>query len=82
MPRAAIVPLVDQHHLVAEPLDELQLVAREDDRHAVLARLPLQDVREHVDADGIEPGERLVEHEQFRFVDERGGQLHPLLIAE
>ena len=32
VPRAATRPLVDQHDLVAQPLDELQLVAREDDR--------------------------------------------------
>ena len=31
--------------------------------------------------DGIEPGERLVEHEQVGLVDQRGDQLHALLVA-
>ena len=37
---------------------------------------------EHVDADRIEPGERLVEHQQLRLVHERGRQLHALLVPE
>ena len=38
--------------------------------------------RQHVDRDRIEPGERLVEHDDLGFVEERPGQLHPLLVAE
>ena len=37
---------------------------------------------EHVDADRVEAGERLVEHEQLRVVHERGRELHALLVAE
>ena len=41
-----------------------------------------QHAAEHVDADRVEAGERLVEHEQLRVVHERGGELHALLVAE
>ena len=75
-------PVVDQHDPVAEPLDELELMAREHDGHAVVRGLAAQHAREHVDPDRVEPRERLVEHEQVGLVHERGGELHPLLVAE
>ena len=37
---------------------------------------------EHVDADRVEAGERLVEHQQLGLVDERGRELDALLVAE
>ena len=41
-----------------------------------------QHAAEHVDADRVEAGERLVEHEQLRLVHQRGGELDALLVAE
>jgi hypothetical protein len=41
-----------------------------------------QHAAEHVDADGVQAGERLVEHEQLRVVHERGGELDALLVAQ
>jgi hypothetical protein len=37
---------------------------------------------EVVDPDRIQARERLVEHQQLWVVDERGGELHPLLVAQ
>ena len=56
-------------------------MAGEDDRHAGGGVLG-QHAGEHVDADGVEAGERLVEHEQLGVVHERGGELDALLVAE
>ncbi len=56
-------------------------MAREDDRHppgGLLAEHAGQDV----DPDGVEAAERLVEHERLGAVDERGRELHALLVAE
>ena len=49
---------------VAEPLDQVELVAGEDDRHALAALLE-QRLGEGVDADRVEAGERLVEDEHL-----------------
>ena len=35
-----------------------------------------------VDPDGVETREGFVEHEELGLVDEGGGELHPLLVAE
>ena len=43
---------------------------------------PLQHAAQHVDADRVEAGERLVEHEQLGAVHERRAELHALLVAE
>ena len=40
-----------------------------------------QDLGHVVDAARVQAGEGLVEDEQFRVVHQRGGQLHPLLVA-
>ena len=53
----------------------------EEHRHALVGQLA-QHAAEHVDADRVEPGERLVEHEQLRPVHERDAELHALLVAE
>ena len=55
--------VVDQHDGIAEPLDEVELVAREHDGHAVVRRLTPEHAGEHVDADRVETREGLVEHE-------------------
>ena len=60
----------DDHDVLADVLDEVELVAREDDPDA--GRRPLaEDLGHRRDADRVEAGERLVEDEQLRVVDER-----------
>ena len=66
---------------VAEPLDQVELVAGEHDRHA-RAGLLEQRLGEGVDADRVEAGERLVEDEHLGSVHQRGGQLDALLVAQ
>ena len=66
---------------VAQPLDELELVAREDDGDSGV-RPFAEDARHHVDGDRVEPGERFVEDEHVRSEDEGRGQLDPLLVAQ
>ena len=68
-------------HAVAQPLDELELVAREDDRHPGVGPLA-EHARHHVDGDRVEPGEGLVEDEHVRPEDEGRRQLDPLLVAQ
>ena len=53
----------------------------EHDRHAGRGVLG-EHAAQHVDADRIQPRERLVEHQQLGLVHERRGELHPLLVAE
>ena len=71
---------VDDRHRFADVLDELELMRGEQHRHAA-RRLLAQHACQQIADDRIEPGERLVEHEQVRPVHERGGELHALLIA-
>ena len=74
------LPLVDQRHAIAERLDLVHLVRREDRRAAVLAPLEQQVLHEpHVDR--IEPGRRLVEHADIRIAQERRGDLDLLAHA-
>ena len=40
-----------------------------------------EDVLEHVDGERVEPGERLVQHQELRVVGQGQCQLHPLLVA-
>ena len=64
---------------VAGPLDVAHQVRRDDDADAELAA-DAPDQLEHVAAaHRVEPGGRLVEERQHRIVNERLGQLHPLL---
>jgi hypothetical protein len=61
-------------------LDELELVRREQDRHSARS-LVAQDAGEEIGDDRVQPREGLVENQQIRAVDERGGELYALLIA-
>src|SRR5580658_2558314 len=65
----------------AQLLDEIQLVAGKDDSPAG-RRLGDEHRPDGVDAARVEPRERLVEDEQLRVMDERGGQLRALAVAE
>ena len=61
-------------------LDQVKLVTGEQHGDTRVGSFG-QDVGHVVDAAGIQAGERLVEHEQFRVVHQRGGELDPLLVA-
>ena len=65
--------VIDQDHAVAQPLDQLQLMAREHDRHAAPLRLTAEHPGERVDADGIEARERFVQDQHVRA----GGRAPP-----
>ena len=70
---------VDRDQEVAGPLDLAEQMAGDDDRDAELGAGP-PDEREHlVTAGRVEAVGRLVEQEQARTVDERLGELDPLL---
>ena len=81
MPQATIEPWSNDPDPIAQPLDELELVAREDDRGARIGLLAEHGAHD-VDGQWIEPRERLVEDEQLGREDERGCQLDALLVAE
>ena len=72
--------VVDDDDVLAQVLDQVELVAREQHRRARGGELGEQ-LGHGADRDRIEAGERLVEHEQLRLVDERGDQLDALLVA-
>jgi len=72
---------VDDAHAVAQPLDELELVAREDDGQPRIGLLT-QDCAHDIDGDRIETRERFVEHEQIGSEHECRGQLDALLVAQ
>ena len=73
-------PVVDDRDLLADVLDELELMAGEEDGRAA-RRLAAENLGERLDRDRVEPGERLVEDEQLRLVQQRGGELRALLVA-
>src|SRR4029079_19266953 len=70
----------DDHDVLADVLDEVKLVAGEDDPDAG-CRSFAEDLGHRGDPDRVEARERLVEDEQLRIMDERGAQLDALLIA-
>ena len=72
--------VVDDRDVLADVLDEIELVAGEEDSRAA-SRLAPQNLGERVYGDRVEPGERLVEHEHIRFVQECNRELCALLVA-
>ena len=74
-------PALRHHeHVRSEALDLVEHVARDDDAAAVAAEAVEE--LDHVRALArIEPGERLVEHDQPRVVDDRLRELDPLAHA-
>ena len=73
-------PVVDHDDVLADVLDEVELMAGEQHRRAA-ERQVADHLRQRLDAERIETGERLVEHQRHRIVHERRGELHPLLVA-
>ena len=80
-PNATMRPALDDADAVAQGLDELELVRREQHGHA-RGGLVAQHAAHHVDRDGVQAGERLVEHQDLGVVHERRGELDALLVAE
>ena len=79
--RAHEPPGVDRDEVVAHALDLAEQVTGDDDRDAELRAGP-PDERQHLVATGrVEAVRGLVEEQQARVVDERLGELDPLLHA-
>ena len=71
--------MIDDDDVLAQFLDEVELMTGE--QHGRARGRDLGEQFGHVlDRDRVESGERFVEYEQLRVVDERGDQLHPLLV--
>ena len=71
---------VDDDDVLAQVLDDVELVAGE--QHAGAATRDVAEQPGHrVHRDRVQPGERLVEHQQVGRVHQRGGELDPLLVA-
>ena len=71
-----------QHdEVVADPLHEVELVRREEDRHAPRGLLA-HEVGHRVDGVRVEAGERLVEDQRDRGGHDRRGDLDALLVAQ
>ena len=68
---------IDQRDRLAEILDEVELMAREQ-HVASIGHVVEHDLRQELHGAGIEPGERLVEHDQVGSVHHRRRELHPL----
>ena len=71
----------DDADAVAQPLHQIQLVGGEDDGHAGAGAVG-EHRAHHVHGDGVEAGERLVKDEDVGVVDEAGGELDALLVAQ
>ena len=72
--------VIDDHHVLAQVLDQVQLVAGEQHRHAPGRHIGKQPAH-GIHGDRVQAGKRLIEHQQVRVADQRGDQLNPLLVA-
>ena len=76
---------VEQHDVLRQRLDLVQHVARHDDRSARRAPSSRRSVDHLAPPDGIEPGHRLVEHDELGVVRDRlrdlGALAHALAVA-
>ena len=79
-PRKNDAAVIDDHDILTKVLDQIELMAGEQHRRT-LRRQFGQQLGHHTHRDRVEPGERLIEHEQFGLVDQRRDQLDTLLIA-
>ena len=80
VPAAATRPAVQQHHVVGEARDEVELVA--DEQHGLPSAREAAEQLEHghLVAD-VEEGGRLVEHERLAALRERAREPHALPLA-
>ena len=74
------LPVCDDHDVLTEVFDKVELVAGEHNRSAMVGSFD-EDFDHGLDADRVEPGERFVEDQQLGIMYERGGELDSLLIA-
>ena len=81
LPPATTRPEERTTEVVADPLDEVELVRGEEDRHAA-GGLLAHEVGHRVDGVRVEAGERLVEDQRDRRRHHRRGDLDALLVAE
>ena len=63
-------PAIDHHDLPGQRLDLVQHVAGDQDGYA-FSRQPPKELRQFVTSHRVGPGERLVQHQQFRPVHQR-----------
>ena len=73
-------PFVDDRDVLAHILDQIELMAREHDRHTFGSQFA-QRPGKGLDTDGIEAGERLIEDQEFGIRGQSRGELHALLVA-
>jgi len=71
---------VDDHHVLAQVLHNVELMAGEEHRRPGMRPLG-QDLSQARRRHRVEAGEGLVEHDQVGLVHQGHGQLHPLLVA-
>ncbi len=74
--------VVDHEQPVAEPLDVAEVVRGQEHRDALVAVDLDEEVADALLGDDVEPDRRLVEEEQLRAVEHRGGQLAADPLAE
>ena len=74
--------LVDHDHAFAEFLDVGHVVAREENRHAILAVVVAEELANGTLRNDVETDGRFVEKEDARAVQERGDELHFHALAE
>src|SRR5258706_2082321 len=74
------LPLVDEHHVLTQLLDLLQLVGGEDDRLAASVYLQ-KGLLQHRRVDRVQPAKGLIHDQDRRVVQYGGHKLHFLLVA-
>jgi hypothetical protein len=72
--------VLDDHDVLAQVLDQVQLVAGEQHRRAPRGQAG-QQPGHGLHGDRVQARERLVQHQQVRLVHQGGDQLDPLLVA-
>ena len=80
-PAATTRPLAEDDGVVADPLDLLEQVRRQDDVDAELGADPADEGQHVVALHRVEPVGGLVEQHEVRVVGDGLGQLHPLALA-
>ena len=78
-PAHHFAPAVQQQHAIRDRLDQVHVVRAQDHGGACIAQLPDQAAHE-VLVHGIEAAEGLVQDRQGRLVQQRGDELHLLLV--
>ena len=80
-PGADDVAGLDDHDRVADPLDLLEVVRRDDDVQPELGPDAADEVEHRRPLERVEPVRRLVEEDELGVVRDRRGELHALALA-